>query len=105
MSARSYVVRLSARATEDLIAVYRWIASEADTSVADAYLDRVEAKIATLATYPKRGTRRDDLSAGLRTIAFERRLLIAYRFREERVDVLRIVNAARDVGSLLKPVE
>jgi toxin ParE1/3/4 len=95
-------VRLAPLAIADLIALRRWVAEVADRATADAWLDRIETRIASLASYPDRGTPRDDLAPGLRTIPFERRLLIAYRVGADVVDVLRVVDARRDL--MLLPI-
>lgn len=84
------------------MALHRWIAAEADRATADACLDRIEVRIAALAHYPHRGTARDDLAPGLRTLAFERRLLIAYRADETHIDVLGVISGARELGPLLE---
>ncbi len=97
----SHAVRLSPLAIEDLIGLHRWIAGRADRATADAYLDRVETRIAALAIFPDRGTPRDDLAPRLRTLAFERRLIIAYRVKDAHVDVLRILGTARELAPLL----
>lgn len=102
MSDRVHEIRVSAQAAEDLAGLRRWIVAEADGNTADAYLDRLKAHLAKLAAFPQRGTSREDLAPGLRTLSFERRLLIAYRVEDERVDILRIINGAREVGRLLR---
>lgn len=96
-----YAVRLTPLAIDDLIALHRWIVDSTDRAIADAYLDRVQARIESLAYHPRRGTPRDDLAIGLRTLAFERRLMIAYRVVGEHVDVLRIISAMRDLAPLM----
>lgn len=94
-------VQLSALAIEDLIALHHWVSTEADIPTADGYLARVEERIAALANFPHRGSPRDDLVAGLRTLTFERRLLIAYNVDGNVVTALRIINAFRDLAPLL----
>jgi len=98
----NHAVRLSALAIEDLIALHQWISAEPDTPTADGYLDRVETYIAALTDFPHRGSPRDDLNAGLRTLTFERRLLIAYTVKERVVTVQRIINASRDLAPILR---
>ncbi|RYM09630.1 type II toxin-antitoxin system RelE/ParE family toxin [Sphingobium cupriresistens] len=93
-----YDVQLSALAIEDLIALHQWVSAEADIPTADGYLARIEERIAALADFPHRGSSRDDLIAGLRTLTFERRLLIAYSVDGQVVTVQRVINALRDLG-------
>jgi toxin ParE1/3/4 len=49
-----------------------------------------------LADFPQRGTRRDDLSPGLRTVGFERRATIAFRVLPTRVEFITIAYGGRD---------
>jgi toxin ParE1/3/4 len=79
----------------------RRIAAETGLAIADGYIDRVEARIAALSHFPNRGTPRDDLVSGLRTLAFERRLVIAYIVGPGSVTVSRVIDAARDLGSVM----
>ncbi|MCI4592151.1 type II toxin-antitoxin system RelE/ParE family toxin [Sphingobium sp. BYY-5] len=98
----TYDVQLSALAIEDLIALHQWVSVEADISTADGYLARIEERIAALADFPHRGSPRDDLVAGLRTLTFERRLLIAYNADRKVVTVQRVINAFRDLAPILQ---
>lgn len=50
-------------AEADLFELYRRIADEAGVEIAGTYIDRIEAACMTLATFPRRCTRRDDTSA------------------------------------------
>jgi toxin ParE1/3/4 len=97
----TYDVQLSALAIEDLIALHQWVRVEADFPTADGYLARIEERIAALADFPHRGSPRDDLVAGLRTLTFERRLSIAYNVDGTVVTVQR-VNAFRDLAPILQ---
>jgi toxin ParE1/3/4 len=56
-----------------------------------------------LADFPQRGTRRNDLLPGLRTIGFERRATIAFRVPRTRVEIVTIAYGGRDFESDLKP--
>jgi len=98
----NYEVQLSALAIEDLIALHQWVSAEADIPTADGYLARIEDRIAALADFPHRGSPRDDLITGLRTLAFERRLLIAYSVDGNTVTIQRVINALRDLGPALR---
>jgi toxin ParE1/3/4 len=97
----TYVVQLSALATEDLIALYRWVSMETDIPTADSYLARIEERIAALADFPHRGSPRDELGTGLRTLTFERRIMIAYTVDDMAVTVQRVINAMRDLAPII----
>ena len=79
-------------ARSDLLALYDWIADRTDPGTALDYTARIEAHVAGLAQFPRRGTSRDDLVPGLRTIPYRRRTVIAYRVLDESVEVLRLVH-------------
>lgn len=89
------------QAEADLVALYNYIARQAGESVASGYLDRIEAACLALADFPERGTRRDDIAVGLRTIGFEGRITIAFRVLKTRVEIVTIAYAGRDFESLL----
>jgi toxin ParE1/3/4 len=93
------------RAEADLLALYRYIAETSGLDVAGHYIDRIEVACLSLATFPNRGTKRDDLAPGLRTIAFERRVTIAYRVLKTRVQIVTIGYAGRDFESELRSGE
>jgi toxin ParE1/3/4 len=84
-------------ATDDLYRLYDWIADRADPETAFAYTSAIEAHAADLATFPERGTPRDDIAPGVRTLNFRGRTVIAYRVGEA-VEVLRIFHAGHELG-------
>jgi toxin ParE1/3/4 len=98
----TYDVQLSALAIEDLIALHQWVSVEADIPTADGYLTRIEKRVAALGDFPHRGSPRDDLVVGLRTLTFERRLIIAYNVDGKAVTILRVINAFRDLAPILR---
>lgn len=49
-----------------------------------------------LSHFPNRGTPRFDLSSGLRTVTFERRVILAYRVENGAVNIVRLIYVARD---------
>jgi len=90
------------QAEADLIALYDYISRQAGVTVAGGYIDRIEAACLALARFPVRGTRRDDILPGLRTIGFERRATIAFRFLKTRVEIVTIAYGGRDFESALR---
>ena len=65
-------------AERHLDALHRYIYSRSGEDRADGYIARIVAFCQSLSTFPLRGTPRDDLLTGLRTIGFERRATIAF---------------------------
>lgn len=84
-------------ATDDLYRLYDWTADRADPDTAFAYTNAIDAHAADLATYPTRGTPRDDIAPGVRTLNFRGRTVISYR-AGEAVEVLRIFHAGQELG-------
>ena len=72
-------------AERQLDSLYRYIAGRADESVADGYVGRIVAFCQGLSSFPLRGTARDDLVPGLRTLGFERRATIAFMVMPDAV--------------------
>jgi toxin ParE1/3/4 len=85
----------SARA--DLDHIFAWIADHASEEVALAYTARIERFCQKMTSFPQRGTARDDLKPGLRTVGFERRATIAFTVKGEDVVILRILYAGRSL--------
>ena len=94
----AFDVVFSAVAEDDLNAIYDWIAANADAATAYAYISRIAAACRQLSSFPARGTPREDLGHGVRTIPFERRAVIAYRTEPGIVRVLRVLHRGRDLG-------
>ena len=55
-----------------------------------------------LETFPKRGTRRDDIRPGLRTMGFERRATIAFQVTSKEVVIVRIFYGGQDYERALR---
>ena len=96
----SYQVRLSEGAYDDLAGIWTWIASEADPDTANAYRARLRGFLAKLADFPRRGTPRDDLRPGIRSLVFERTIVTFYRIDGSIVTIVRIAHGARDQALL-----
>lgn len=89
-------------AEADLFELYRRIADEAGVEIAGTYIDRIEAACTALATFPRRGARRDDIRPGLRTIGFERRATIVFQVNKAEVVIVRIFYGGQDFERSLR---
>jgi toxin ParE1/3/4 len=87
----------SPEARNDLRQLSNYIAEQSGSARAIAYLDRIEAFCMGLQDFPERGTRRDDLWPGLRTMGFERRVTVAFTVEANTVTILRILYGGRDL--------
>lgn len=96
-------VRFSEEAEEDLHETYVYIAERDGFERAEAVEKRLRIACQKLGDFPSRGSPRDELGPGLRSIPFERRATIYYRVTLENVDIMHIAWAGRDVSGIFKP--
>jgi toxin ParE1/3/4 len=101
----SHRVRFMPRALADLNEIHDYIAPRGGATVADNYISRIHAFCMKLETFPERGTRRDDLAIGLRTLGFERRATIAFFVEGQEVWILRVLYGGQDVEGLFGDTE
>jgi toxin ParE1/3/4 len=85
------------RALEDLREIGSWITARANAEIAERYLNRLRAYCERFVAFAERGTRRDELRPGLRTIGFERRVTVAFAVFEEEVVIVRLFYGGRDI--------
>jgi len=95
-------VRFRARAEADLLGLYEYIAAEAGLDIAGAYIDRIETACLALENFPERGTRRDDIRPGLRTMGFERRITIVFRVSRATVEIVRVFYGGQEYERALR---
>jgi len=70
--------------------------------VARRYVERIRARCRLIPTLPYGGRPRDDLTPGLRSVAFERRAVIIYRVVGKAVEVTNIFHGGRDHAALYR---
>jgi toxin ParE1/3/4 len=97
-----FKVSFRPRAEQDMFGLYQYIAEKSGLSVAGGYVERIEAACLALATFPERGTKRDDIRPGLRTIGFERRATIAFRVEKAEVVIIRVFYGGQDFERKLR---
>jgi toxin ParE1/3/4 len=91
-------VVFSPEARNDLFELYDYIADRSGAERALPFTERIARFCEALADFPERGTRRDELRPGLRTIGFSRRVTIGFHVTDDRVVVDRILYGGRDLG-------
>lgn len=89
-------VSFAPEAEADLGSIYEGIADRAGPNVALGYVERLHGSCLSLGLASERGTRRDDIRPGLRTIGFERRVTIAFKVDPGSVLVLRLFYGGQD---------
>ncbi len=97
-----YDVILSDNAERDLNALSAYIESQAGARIAYNYIERIEAKVASLAHSPLRGTLRAEFGPNVRTVGFERRATILFRVERKarRVVVLGVAYGGRRLSAV-----
>ena len=80
----------------DLYELYDWIAERADPDTAFVWTSGIEKHVAKLAEFPDRGSPRDDISPGVRTLNYRGRTVIAY-LTSDCVEILRVFHAGREL--------
>lgn len=96
---RKVVLRPSA--DRELRELYDFIADRDGLDRAGTYIDRIERFVVGLDMFSERGTRRDDLGRGLRTIGFERRVTVVFRVLDDGVEILHVAYGGRDLVALI----
>jgi toxin ParE1/3/4 len=90
-------VAFAETAKADLDGIFTWIADRASEDIARSYVARIRRFCEEITPFPLRGTKRDDLRPGLRTMGFERRATIAFTMKGEDVIILRVLYAGRSI--------
>ena len=97
----NFIVSLSDDAVADLDRLHGWIDERGGSTIADEYDAKLRRFVRGLADFPHRGTPHGAGLDAFRTITYQRRQVVAYRVVNDRVEVLRIVDAVRDWPGLL----
>ncbi|WP_422057800.1 type II toxin-antitoxin system RelE/ParE family toxin [Sphingomonas sp.] len=90
------------RVWRQLDALRAYVTQEASAEVADGLTNDLIERCLTLAEFAHRGTPRDDLRPGLRTIPFRRRATIGYVASGDDVVILTIAYAGQDLAGMLR---
>jgi toxin ParE1/3/4 len=98
----AYRVTFVPEAQAQLLAIYDYIAGEAGPAVGLAFTTAIVDYCESFTTFPNRGTRRDDLRPGLRTIGFRRRVTIAFDVDSDTVAIIGILYGGRDIDEALR---
>ena len=92
----TFEVILSPEAKAHLEALEEYIARAASAQIAADYVNAILDCCADLETFPHRGTRRDNIRPGMRTMGFRRRITIAFEVTD-RVTILGVFYGGRDI--------
>lgn len=96
-------VRWSDPAGRDLLEITDSI-SDRDAASAARFLNEVDAVVRRLELFPHHGRRRPRSARDLRTLAFQRWVLV-YEPREDAVVILRLLDGSRDIDRITAGME
>ena len=86
----------SHRAREDLLDIWLHIARQTSETAADHVLDRIEETCRRLARHPELGPVRPQIAEEARSLVIQRWLAL-YRVTSHGVQIVRIIDGARDL--------
>ena len=89
-------------ARDQLDAIYDYITYAAAPDIARQFTDGIINRLAMLADYPRTGSPRDDVRLGLRTLAYRRRVTIAFMVEEAAVVVIGFYYGGQDFETILR---
>jgi toxin ParE1/3/4 len=89
----------TARAREDLLDIWLYVAAHNSEAVADRIYDRIAESCRLLADHPQLGRARPEIQPEARSLVIERWLAL-YRVTEYGAQIVRIIDAARDLSAL-----
>jgi toxin ParE1/3/4 len=89
-------------ALADLRSLYDIIADASLPARALAYVEGLRQHCLGLADFSERGTRRDAIRPGLRTLGYRRRVTVAFHVTDREVVIDRLLYGGRDLEGLLR---
>jgi toxin ParE1/3/4 len=99
----SYRVVFAPKASDQLEALFHYIAERSSLTIAQRYTDAVVATCEGLALFPLRGVAREDIRPGLRLTHHKGRTVIAYAVdeRAQTVSILGVFYGGQDHQGIL----
>ncbi len=88
------------QAIGQLARIQAYVADHASPEIADRFVGAILDRCEGLTAFPNRGTPRDDLRPGLRTVPLRSRVTIGYVVDHDTVVILGINYGGQDAGAL-----
>lgn len=92
-----YRIAFHRRAVRELNELADYITEQASPARANAFVGSIRAFCMGLATFPERGTVRDDIAPGVRLVGFRRRVSITFLVEGDSVHILGIFYGGRNI--------
>lgn len=90
-----HTVIFTPEAKAQLVKLFAYIAEASSSEIAANYTQDIVSLCESLATFPLRGTSRDDLRPGMRTLGYKRRVTIVFEVTESLVTIIGIFYGGR----------
>lgn len=87
-------------ADDDLVAIYSFVA-EKNPASAIALIHQIRAQCATLETMAERAPLRERLGSGIRIFVIDRKVTVAYRIEDKRIEIMRVFYAGQNIPERL----
>jgi toxin ParE1/3/4 len=104
MSQGKSAVIWSPEATEDIDHLWDYYADVVGHTAADNILREIARAVATIDDFPLAGRSRDDVRAGLRSLAAGSQIVF-YRLRDDRPQIVRVLDSRRDIDEIFSDEE
>lgn len=101
----TYTVRFAPEALSQLAELEIHIAGAGSPTVASRYVDSIVDYCENLETFPHRGTRREDIRPGLRTLGYRRRVTILIEVADDTVNIIGVFYGGQDYEAALQDDE
>lgn len=89
------------RAERQLLEIYEWIAEAGDPETGAQFVRSIIDYCESIADMPGIGLARDDIRAGVRTVGFRRRAVIAFLVETAKITILGVYYGGQDYESRL----
>ena len=92
-------VRFTSQAREDLLEIWVYVTTHSSETIADRVYDAIERSCRRLSDHPQVGRVRPEIHQQARSLVVER-WLVLYRAVEDGVEIVRIIDGARDLTAI-----
>lgn len=99
---KRFAIILSSRAILQLADLRNYISADSGAARASAFINSIVDYCEGFLTFPERGTRRDDILPGLRTIGFKRCVTIAFTIEARTVAILGVFYGGQDFEAVFR---
>ena len=100
MTKPSRVVIWSPEAEQDVLDIWRHLATVASATIADNHLRDIDRAVSMLIDWSLAGRARDELVPGLRSVPVHPSIIF-YRVRKKSPQIVRVIDSRRDIEEVL----